>query len=66
MDTAQQHRKVFWCGIDSPGLLFAGDVVRVPRVEVRQVSALDAMRGDWEKIGNDFRRVISREAAAGQ
>jgi len=44
----------------------AGDVVRIPRVEVRQVSALDAMRGDWEKIGDDFRRVISREAAAGQ
>ncbi|MDP2835205.1 MAG: hypothetical protein Q8Q28_18275 [Pseudomonadota bacterium] len=38
-DTAQQHRKVFWsafcCGMDLPGLLLAGDVVRIPRVEVR-------------------------------
>lgn len=70
MDTAQQRRKVFWsafwCGMASPGLLLAGDVVRIPRVEVRQVSALDAMRGDWENIGDDFRRVISREETAGR
>lgn len=62
-----RQRKLFWsaflCGMASPGLLFAADKVRFTRVEVRQTNARDAMRGDWEKIGHDFRTVITREEA---
>ena len=65
---AKQRRNVFWsafwCGLASPLLLTSADSVRLPRVEPRQVSDLDALRGDWEKIGGDFRRVIAREEAA--
>jgi hypothetical protein len=68
MNARQHQRKMFWsaffCGMSSPTLLFSSDAIRLPRVEVRQGSDLDAMRGDWEKIGNDFRTVIAREEAA--
>lgn len=54
----------FWCGLAAPGLLFAADTTRISRVEARQVGARDAMRGDWMKIGGDFRQVMTREEAA--
>jgi hypothetical protein len=45
-------------GIASPGEVY---MVRDYR---NQTSPLDAMRGDWQKIGNDFRVVISRNGQA--
>lgn len=54
----------FWCGMAAPGLLFASDSTRIARVEARPIGARDAMRGDWMKIGGDFRTVMVREEAS--
>jgi hypothetical protein len=51
----------FWCGMSAPGMLFAADHVKITRVSAPASSARDSMRGDWVRLGNDFRSVITRE-----
>ena len=58
----------FWrallVGMACPSLVLGGESLSVRRVEVGNVLDRDAMRGDWVRVGEDFRRVIAREETA--
>lgn len=62
------ERGTFWrallLGMACPSLVLGGESLPIRRVEVTDVLDRDAMRGDWVRIGNDFRTVIAREEAA--
>jgi hypothetical protein len=49
----------FWSGLAAPGLLFA--TPNYPRIPLPETTNQAALRGDWERIGEDFNRVILRE-----
>lgn len=53
----------FWHGLAAPAMAFSPS--QIPTIESPTVgrSDRDAMRGDWERIGGDFRNVIAREEA---
>jgi hypothetical protein len=53
----------FWDGISMPPPSLC-DGVKFRRVSKPLPDALTAMRGDWERVGQDFWRVIEREKAA--
>jgi len=48
----------FWAGLGSPAFISPLD----PHVAANRTD-VDAMRGDWERIGQDFKKVITRESA---
>lgn len=43
------------------GMLCPGEVYQAHDFRLHQSSALEQMRSDWERIGNDFRIVMGRE-----
>ncbi len=43
------------------GMAAPGDVYHVNQYRYPHGSELDALRGDWERVGNDFKSVIERE-----
>lgn len=48
----------FWAGLGSSAFIYPLEAhVVANRTDV------DAMRGDWERIGQDFKKVIIRESA---
>jgi hypothetical protein len=49
----------FWDGITAPGITHR----RIRRIPMPTMTATEALRSDWVKIGGDFNRVISREQA---
>jgi hypothetical protein len=54
-------RDVF-LGLAAPELL-TGERPRISRIQSPPVRTVrEALRGDWMKIGEDFRRVMGREA----
>lgn len=66
MKKTKSRNRLFWSafltGMSAPAMLFAADRIELHRVDIERVpSARDSMRGDWERLGNDFRTVISRE-----
>ena len=60
----EQTKTIFWsafwrslvasCFTSSPN-------IAISRIELPKRSERDAMRGDWERIGMDFKNVIDRE-----
>ena len=52
----------FWQGIAAPALAFAAPA-HSQMIESPATSRtdLDAMRGDWMRVGKDFKLVIARE-----
>jgi hypothetical protein len=64
MKTKRIFWNAFWDGVAAPGLLFAYDSIKIRRVSKPLPDVLSAMRGDWERVGQDFWRVIEREKAA--
>ena len=63
-----RERGAFWrallVGMACPGLVFGGESLSIRRIEVRDALDRDALRGDWVRVGNDFRKVIASEEAA--
>lgn len=63
-----RERGTFWrallVGMACPSLVLGGESLPIRRVEVGKALDRDAMRGDWVRIGEDFRKVIAREEAA--
>jgi hypothetical protein len=60
----------FWQGVAAPTLVLAtppAHHIDAPAITpiTHGRSDLDAMRGDWCRVGEDFRHVISREEASG-
>lgn len=43
------------------GMATPADVYRVNRYRYPHNAELNALRGDWERVGNDFKTVIDRE-----
>jgi hypothetical protein len=54
------HRKAMGARIPKPDLSLPAKVYRVNRYRYPHKSEQDAMRGDWEKIGGDFRVSIAK------
>ena len=63
MDRKRIFWVAFWQGLASPGLVFAQPPSTLFETPAPGRSDLEAMRGDWERVGADFRHVIAREEA---
>lgn len=60
-----KSRQAFWTaflgGVAAPAMAFATPPTPVVHAPSETRSDLDAMRGDWVKIGGDISNVITRE-----
>lgn len=54
----------FWQGVSAPTFAFAPPRLPIIHSPVVHRNDLDAMRGDWVRVGGDIRHVIAREKAA--
>jgi hypothetical protein len=71
-DTARNYR-AFWrgllAGLAAPAFVLTPEPVHIPRVARAEHanpparSPVEALRGDWERIGQDFAQVIACETA---
>ena len=67
-NSLQKRRRVafwsaFWASMTAPALA-VDDKPSITRISLPEVTPRDSMRGDWERIGEDFGRVIAREEIA--
>jgi hypothetical protein len=62
MNKAHTFWSAFWQGVAAPSIFYS-PTVHTQMIECPSAhrSDRDAMRGDWERIGMDFRHVIARE-----
>lgn len=64
MKTTKAFWAAFWSGVSTPAAVFSAPTIPVLHIPTENRSDLDAMRGDWMKIGGDISGVITREKAA--
>jgi len=67
MTKRRDYWRGFWRGLGAPALIF-GATAPLPPIEAPVIpppstgrSDLDAMRGDWMRVGQDLRTVMQRE-----